>query len=122
MKLRVFKSIENLIYVVRFENDVTAISNSDKELMQKFGEPEINMGGTFLAESELEYTLPDRYVRIRSDFPQRVELDSRSSPFDADTQDKVNGYVTEMIAKFNAAVSTLRENTDSFTSEIIENV
>lgn len=121
MKLRIFKSIENLVYVVRFENDIIAMSNSDKSLMQRFGEPEINMGGT-IPYSATTYVLDNKFARIRSDFPQRVELDSRSVPFNTSTLTKVNAYVAEITARFSAAVAALRANTDGFTSEIIENI
>ena len=121
-KLRTFKSIENDIYVVRFEHDLTALSNSDKELMQKFGEPEIDLGGTFLASTANEYTLPTEYVKVRSDFPIRKEFDSRSAPFDTNTLTKVNAYKDEIQTRFTSAFTTLRANSDTFTGEEIDNV
>ena len=121
-KLRIFKSIENGIYVLRFENDPSALSNSDKELMQKFGEPEINLGGVFLGGTGNEFTLPDVYVKIRNDFPVRQEFDSRSTPFNTNTVVKVTAYKDEIVSRFDGAMTDLRASTDTFTGENIENV
>lgn len=121
-KLRTFKEIQNSVYVLQFVHDIEALSNSDKELMQKFGEPEINLGGTFLESTANEYILPDEYVKIRSGFPVRKEFDSRSSPFDTNTLIKVNAYKDEIQLRFSTAFTDLRANTDTFTSEEIDNV
>jgi len=119
-KLRTHKSIENEIYVVIFENDLTALSNADKELMQKFGEPEIDLGGTFLAGGANEFSLPAELVKVRSDFPIRKEFDSRSAPFNTNTLTKVNGYKDEIQTRFASAFTTLRSKTDGFTGEEID--
>ena len=121
-KLRTFKSIENDIYVVRFEHDLEALANTDKELMQKFGEPEIDLGGTFLASTGNEYTLPTEFVKIRSGFPIRKEFDSRTVPFDTNTLTKVNAYKDEIQTRFTNAFTALRSNSDTFTGEEIDNV
>jgi hypothetical protein len=121
-KLRTFKHIENSIYVLNFVHDIEALSNSDKDLMRKFGEPEINLGGTFLGSTANEFTLPDEYVKIRSGFPVRKEFDSRSEPFDTNTVTKVNAYKNEIQTRFLDAFTDLRANSDTFTSEEIDNV
>lgn len=46
--LRTFKSIENDLYILQFVNDTDALGEEDKKRMRKFGEPEINLGGTFI--------------------------------------------------------------------------
>lgn len=121
-KLRVFQSIENDIYVVRFENDPLALSEEDKQLMQKFGEPEINLGGTFLAATANEYTLPDEYVKVRSDFPIRKEFDSKGAPFDTNTVIKVTAFREDTTDKFTDAITALRAQADTFTSEFITDI
>lgn len=47
-KLRTYKAINNDVYTINFVVDADALSTSDKNLMNKFGEPEINVGGTFI--------------------------------------------------------------------------
>lgn len=121
-KLRIFKSIENSVYTVIFENDPASLSQQDAQLMQKYGEPEINLGGTFLYSTADEFTLPDEYAKVRSDFPVRREFDSRAAPFDTDTDTKVNGYITEITTRFEDAFTTLRAHVDAFTGEEVVNV
>ena len=121
-KLRIFKSIENQVYKVRFENDAASLSEGDKELMAKFGEPEINMGGVFLDGTQNEYTLPDNYVRVRSDLPLTVSFDSRDADFTDNTITKVDAFVSDITGRFNTAFTTLRANSDAFTAEVVENI
>lgn len=121
-KLRVFQSIENDVWELLFNNDISELSQQDAALMQKYGEPEINVGGTFLALTANEFTLPDEFVKVRSDFPIRKTFDSRAEPFDTNTQIKVEGYRDEVVTRFTDAFTTLRANSDSFTKEIVYNI
>lgn len=121
MKLRVFQTIENDVYVLTFVNDPEAISNQDRDAMQKFGEPEIDLGGAF-GSSPNNYTLPNELVKIRSDFPVRKEFDSRQTPFNTNTVTKVTAYRDAIVTKFTDAVTALRAEADSFTKESVFNI
>jgi len=120
--IRVYQTIENDVWKVTFVNDVAQLSEADKKAMRNFGEPEINVGGTILDGDALEFTLPDKYVKIKSDLPYTAEFDSRDEPFDTDTQDKVEGYRTEIIARFTQAFTDLRAQSDTFTGEHTYNI
>ncbi len=120
--LRVYQKIENDVYKLTFVNDPLQLSEADKKKMQQYGEPEIDLGGTFLADTELEYDLPSKLAKIRSDFPYTQEFDSRSEPFDTDTQTKVEGYRDQIVGLFTDAITTLREIPDTFTGEKTYNV
>lgn len=121
-KFRIFKSIDNNVYKAEFVNDMTGFSEADKLLIQKFGEPEINMGGTFLTGTSNEYTLPDSYARIRSDFPQTIEMDAKAAPFDTETLTKVNAYVDGIVEKLSTTMSAFRaaHPSDTYTGEVVE--
>lgn len=121
-KLRIFKEISNKVYILRFENDPLSLSNADKELMQKYGEPEINIGGVFLASTGNTYTLPEEYVKIRSGFPFKREFDTKETFFATNTAVKVDAYSDTITSRFTAALAALRANTDAFTSETITNI
>lgn len=120
-KLRVFKTIENDVYIMRFENDPVALSQQDKMLMQRFGEPTINVGGTF-GTTPNDFTFPDEYVRIRSDFPYTRTFDSKGTPFDTNILVKTASYETAITTAFTDAFTTLRANNDAYTGEVITNV
>lgn len=119
--IRVFQVIENDIWKLTFKNDIVQLSEADKKLMRNFGEPEINVGGTYLS-GEDEFTLPDKYVKIVSDLPYTAEFDSRDEPFDTSTQTKVEGYRAAIITKITDALTDLREQEDTFTGEHTFNI
>jgi hypothetical protein len=121
-RLRIFKSIDNHLYTINFVNDAQFLSSEDKNAMQKFGEPEINLGGTFLVNTVNQFSLVDYFVRVRSDFPQKVTFDDRDSSFSTNIEDKVNGYIDEIVDRFQAAFADLRSKSDGFTGEQVEEI
>lgn len=120
--IRVYQSIDNDIWKVTFHNDPLELSEDDKKRMKKFGEPEIDLGGTFLEGEDDEFTLPAKKAKIRSDFPYTAEFDSRDSPFDENTSTKVVAYRTEIITRITDALETLRETPDTFSGELTYNL
>jgi hypothetical protein len=124
-KVRIFSYLKNEVYTLRFENDATALSEDDKQLMRDFGEPEINMGGTFLPGDPDEYTLPNAYIKVRSGFPYTREFDAKSGEFATNTLTKVDGYRDEIIVRFTDAFETLRAkapDSQAFTGELVYNI
>lgn len=120
-KLRVNQSIENTKRVFLFVHDLTALSQSDKDLLTKFGEPEINLGGTFTTSS-VDWTLPNNYVKIVSGMPARVEFDVTVAPFSTSTADRLATYRTTITSRFSTAITDLRANGDTFTNEYVTQV
>ena len=120
--LRIKRYIDNDIWNLTFTLAVDKLPESDKELMRKFGEPEINIGGTFLADTANAYTLPDKYVKVRSDLPYTQQFDSKTAEFGTNTQVKVLAFQDDFVAKYSAAFTALRESVDTFTGEFIENI
>lgn len=120
--LRIFQKIENDVWTLTFVNDPVELSENDKSLMQRFGEPEIEVGGTYLTGDPNEFTLPTEQVKIRSDFPFTAEFDSKGAPFDTATQIKVLAYRDDIVSRFTDALTTLRAMTDTFTGEQVYNI
>lgn len=119
MKARVFKSIENDVYQVLIQTE--EFTEKEQQLMQEFGEPEINIGGTFLDATANEFTLPDSYVKIRSDFPYTQKFDSRDAAFSTNTSVKANAWKDAILDSINDSVTTLLATNDGFTGEEISN-
>ena len=121
--LKINRQIVNDVWSITFTLDIAKLPESDKQAMQKFGEPEINAGGVFLADTANEYTLPDKYIRIRTDLPFTQAFDAKSAPFDTNTQIKAEAYQAAFVAAYSAAFTNLREEAaDTFTGEAIENI
>jgi len=115
--LRVFQSIENDIWKLTFVNDADALSDTDRKKMKQFGEPEIEVGGVYLEADPNEFTLPTKSVKIRSDFPFVQTFDSKSEPFDSNTQIKIEAYRDQIVDRFTTALLEVRNTVDSFSGE-----
>lgn len=120
--IRVFQAIENDVWSLTFVNDPNNLSEGDKKAMRQFGEPEIDLGGTFLPETENTFTLPSKKAKIRADFPVTQLFDSRDADFENNTKIKVEGYRDEIISRITSALTTLRDIEDTFTGERTYNI
>jgi hypothetical protein len=121
-KIRVFKEITNDVWKAMFVNDAQELSETDKKLMRKFGEPEIQVGGLYLDGDPDEFELPELTIKIRSDLPYTAEFDSRTAPFDENTQTKVEAYIADIVDRFESAFTTLRAMPDTYTGEEVHNI
>lgn len=113
MKARTFKSIEGDVYKVSIYTEDW--SENDIGQMMRFGEPEIDLGGTFTS-GPLSFTLPTQLVRIRAESPFTVGFDVRDED---DAEERANLWTTTILARLEAAITTLRGQTDDFTSESV---
>lgn len=120
--LKIKRSIDNDIWKINFSLDLASLAESDKDLMRKFGEPQINIGGVFLLGDPDEYTLPDQYIKVRSALPYTQEFDSKSPDFELNTQAKVEAFQTNFTTLYAAAFVDLRTNADTFTGEYLINI
>lgn len=120
--LRVFQTIDNDVWTLTFVNDPEYLSEADKKAMRQFGEPEIDLGGIILEETEDEYTLPEKKAKVRSDFPYTAYFDSKDETFSTNTKVKVEAYRDLIVGRFEDALDDLREIEDSFTGEKTYNI
>jgi hypothetical protein len=118
MKIRTFKKLEDDVYKVTLYTEDW--SEGDVKLMEKFAEPEINIGGDFGA-SPVIFSLDDNLVLIKSDSPFNVSFDSRDTD-PATAKAWANLWASEVADRIVAEVVVLRANTDGFTSEAVEEV
>ena len=120
--LKIKRSIDNEVWKINFTLDVASIPESDKELMRKFGEPEINVGGTFIVAEVGDFTLPDKYIKVKSGLPFLQEFDSKSPDFLTGVKEKALAFEEEFIVRYTQAFTDLRSSEDTFTGERIENI
>jgi hypothetical protein len=124
--LKVTRNIDNDIWKITFSIDPLKLSEADKQLMAKFGEPEINVGGTIdgptIQGEETEYTLPAKYIKIRSGLPYTREFDSKTTPFNTHTQEKAEAYQAAFVSRYTQALVELRANEDTFSGEFLVNI
>jgi hypothetical protein len=108
MILRITKALTDNKYKVTLSPENW--SSQDLELMTKYGEPEVETGGTGSLLPAFSFsTYP---AKIKTDFPFSREIDADA---EADAEDMMDNWATEMQTRISTAMSTLRGNTDSFT-------
>ena len=115
MKIRTFYTLQNDVFKVKVVTENW--SEGDLSLMGLFGEPEVDIGGTFTGPPA--YTLPSNLARILSESPFTQSFDSRDY---ADAEDRANVWGDEIVAKIDAAVVALRALSDDYTREEVETV
>jgi hypothetical protein len=121
--LKIKRAIDNDVFKLTFSLDINSLPESDKELIRKFGEPQINIGGEYLPETDNTFSLPDKFLRVRSDLPYTQEFDAKSNLLGfASTEAQAYAFQAEFISRYTDAFLTLRSNADTFTGETVENI
>ena len=120
-KLRLFQYIENDNYKFVFTFDPDSISETDYQLVKKFGAQSINFGGTFNNGSGISFTLPDEYFNFPTQFPV-TRIFNLTTPSQITTVAGLNYYGQAMTTKITDAITALRAMTDTFTGETVTNI
>ena len=115
MKIRTFYKLDDDRYNVRIITEDW--SERDQQLMEKFGEPEINLGGIF-GDSPI-FTLDDNLVRIMSDSPFLESFDFRDY---SNAQWRAETWAMEISHRITQTLIFLRAQSDTFTHENVVEV
>ena len=114
MKITINKELQNNIYAATFETEFT---QQEDTLMEKFGEPVVNLGGDFTGPPA--FTLADEYHKIKSGFPASQSMDANG---DAQSEQKMTVWKDEVKARLVTAINDLRGQSDNYTGEEVETV
>ena len=119
MRITKISSVVDGVFIVTVVTDDW--SEADKQLMQRFGEPVINVGGAFSGGTSptVEFTLPDSSQRIMTASPFTARFDSRDNAA-AETMAVI--WRDEIRDRIVDAVTALRATEDTFTGEESETV
>ena len=90
----------------------TVVNDTEKELIDKFGEPTVNVGGSFTGPPA--FTEPNSYRKIVHGFPWTFKKDGDA---DEEAQDKVEVWKEEMEDRLTSEITTLKAKTDDFSGE-----
>ena len=127
MKIRIIKKLVDSVFHIRIQTEDW--SEYDRELMLKYGEPEINIGGVVIYEpcgqssSSEEYasvTFDDAYMRIMTESPFTRKFDARD--FDDSIDDAkaaATAWANDILRKIELSVTELRAKDSFFTTEEI---
>jgi hypothetical protein len=121
--LKIKRSLDNDVFRINFALDSSTLPENDKELIRKFGEPQLNIGGVYLPETDNEFTVPDKFIRVRSDLPYTQEFDAKSNTLGfSSSQTQALAFQDEFVRRYQEAFTALRSLPDTFTGEFIENI
>ena len=115
MQIRRFYTLTDGVYKVSIRTEQW--SQLDQQLMAKYGEPEIDLGGSFTGPPAFD--LSSNLVKIMSESPFTQSFDSADY---ADAEDRANVWAAAISSRLDTAVTDLRTNDDDFTREEVETV
>lgn len=131
MKIRIFKRVVDGVFDVRIQTEDW--SQHDIDLMVKYGEPEINLGGEIAyvpvnvegSSSSSGGTetvlLDDNYARIMTESPFTYKFDSRDYDGVDNARQIASAWASEIEARIVDKVRMLRDKDTFFnTEEIME--
>ena len=123
MKKRVFQWMEHSVYrVIVITEDW---SEGDRELMDQFGEPEINVGGEVAYAYEEEnkvHAFGDEYMGIRRGFPYSRGFDSRDFSSVDEAVAVGKAWKELILGRIDAAVVALRQKATPLPTEEISEI
>ena len=111
MKIRSFFVLDNNVFRVSIRTEDW--SERDIRLMEKYGEPEIDVGGVFY-DGGLSFELDNDYKRIKSESPFAQGFDARDY---TDAEDRAETWADEIQSRITTAMTTLRQNDDEYSHE-----
>lgn len=118
MKIRIFYRLENGVYRVSVCTEDW--SENDVQLMEKYGEPEIDIGGDFHLEPNdsepLDLFLPESHRRVKTESPITMSFDSRDM---SHAKDFANAWADRISEAISSAFSSLHSHSDGFTRETV---
>lgn len=122
MKMRVFMDMDNAVY--RIVINTEDWSQGDLELMARFGEPEIDLGGEiqYLFDEEAKtQTFGNEFIRLMHGFPYRRGFDSRDYGSYEEAVAVGRAWKDEILERIDDAVRNLRLKQEALpTEEVLE--
>lgn len=122
MKKRVLRDMDNGVYRIILINEDW--SEGDRDLMARFGEPEINVGGevSYIVSGETKTkTLGDEYVRLLRGFPYQRGFDARDYSSVEEAVALGVAWKEMILSRIDAAILALRaKETPLPTEEVSE--
>ncbi len=109
--LKTTKTLKGDQFMLKIET--LSWSANDLALIKAYGEPTIDVGGTFAYGEAQSFKLPSCNKMIVSDFPVMQVFDGTAF---GDAQLRANAWATTIATRLGDAVTALRDLADTFSS------
>lgn len=123
MKKRVLRDMDNGVYRIILINEDW--SEGDRDLMARFGEPEINVGGevSYIVSGETKTkTMGDEYVRLLRGFPYQRGFDSRDYASVEEAVALGVAWKEMVLSRIDAAILALRAKAAPLPTEEVSEI
>ena len=123
MKKRVLRDMDNGVYRIILINEDW--SEGDRDLMARFGEPEINVGGevSYIIDGETKTrTLGDEYVRLLRGFPYQRGFDARDYSSVEEAVALRVAWQAMVLSRIDAAIMALRTKSAPLPTEEVSEI
>lgn len=123
MKKRVLRDMDNGVYRIILINEDW--SEGDRDLMARFGEPEINVGGevSYIIDGETKTrTLGDEYVRLLRGFPYQRGFDARDYASVEEAVALGVAWKEMVLSRIDAAIMALRTKSAPLPTEEVSEI
>lgn len=123
MKKRVLRDMDNGVYrIILLTEDW---SEGDRDLIARFGEPEINVGGevSYIIDGETKTrTLGDEYVRLLRGFPYQRGFDARDYASVEEAVALGVAWKEMVLSRIDAAILALRAKAAPLPTEEVSEI
>ena len=123
MKIRVYMAMDDSVYCVRIDTEDWSLG--DVELMEQFGEPDVNVGGevaySYGDESKTK-TFGDEFVRLIHGFPYVRGFDSRDYGSVGESVAVGVAWKEAVLQKITNSVLALRTHSSPLPTEEVTEV
>lgn len=123
MKKRVLRDMDNGVYRIIIINEDW--SEGDRDLMARFGEPEINVGGdvSYIVSGETKTkTIGDEYVRLLRGFPYHRGFDARDYASVEEAVALGVAWKEMVLSRIDAAILALRAQAAPLPTEEVSEI
>ena len=123
MKKRVLRDMDNGVYRIILINEDW--SEGDRDLMARFGEPEINVGGdvSYIVSGETKTkTIGDEYVRLLRGFPYQRGFDARDYASVEEAVALGVAWKEMVLSRIDAAILALRAQAAPLPTEEVSEI
>lgn len=123
MKKRVFRDMDNAVY--RIVIDTEDWSQGDLELMARFGEPEIDVGGDIqylFGDEAKTKTFGSEFIRLMHGFPYRRGFDSRDYGSYEEAVAVGVAWKEKVLERIDAVVLNLRAKSSTLPTEEVSEI
>ena len=123
MKIRIFMDMDDAVYRILVATEDW--SQGDVELMERFGEPEVDVGGEiqYVNESETRSkTFGSEFIRILHGFPYSRGFDSRDYGSYDEAIAVGRAWKEKVVQRLQTAVTELRTKAEALPTEEVTEI